>query len=169
MSIIQPQITSPNPHSIKEWKGLWKLKVHARFKNFLWKIAWRMLPIGVELEKRFHIPSTECFLCKNAVETIEHIFLQCPWTSLVWLMAPWPSNMFNLSHIDITEWVKCIIDPKAKLGIREEESHHFQLYASIVCDRIWMQRNKVRLGEDIGLVVDLARKIQNSFNEQKAT
>ena len=31
------------------------------------------------------------------------------------------------------------------------------------------QRNKARLGEDIGLVVDLARKIQNSFNEQKAT
>ena len=83
-------------------------------------------------------------------------------------MAPWPLNMSNLSHIDITEWVKCIIDPKEKLGIREEESHHFQLYASTVCDRIWMQRNKARLDEDIGSVVDLARKIQSSFNEQKA-
>ena len=84
-------------------------------------------------------------------------------------MAPWPLNMSNLSHIDITEWVKCIIDPKEKLGIREDESHHFQLYASTVCDRIWMQRNKVRLDEDIGSVVDLAKKIQSSFNEQKAT
>ncbi|KAK9995734.1 hypothetical protein SO802_020420 [Lithocarpus litseifolius] len=65
------------------------------------------------------------------------------------------------------EWVKCIIDPKVKLGLREEESHHFQLYASIVCDRIWMQRNMARLGEDIGSVVDLARKIQSSFNKQK--
>ena len=55
-----------------------------------------------------------------------------------------------------------------KLGIRDEESLHFQLYASIVCDRIWMQRNKARFGEDIGSVVDLARKIQSSFNEQKA-
>ncbi|XP_075664964.1 uncharacterized protein LOC142634543 [Castanea sativa] len=34
--------------------------------------------------------------------------------------------------------------------------------------RLWMQRNKARLGEDIGSVVDLARKIQSSFNEQKA-
>ena len=83
-------------------------------------------------------------------------------------MAPWPLNMSNLSHIDITEWVKCIIDPKVKLGIKEEESHHFQLYALIVCDRIWMQRNKARLGKDIGSVVDLAKKIQSSFNEQKA-
>ena len=84
-------------------------------------------------------------------------------------MAPWPLNMSNLSHIDIIERVKCIIDPKEKLGIREDESHHFQLYASTVCDRIWMQRNKARLDEDIGSVVDLARKIQSSFNEQKAT
>ena len=82
-------------------------------------------------------------------------------------MAPWPLNMSNLSHIDITEWVKCIIDPKVKLGIREKESHHFQLYALIVCDRIWMQRNKARLGKDIGSMVDLAKKIQSSFNEQK--
>ena len=103
MSIIQPQLTGPNPLSIKEWKSLWKLKVHARFKNFLWKIAWRMLPVGEKLEKRFHIPSIECFLCKNAVETIENIFLQSPWTSQVWLMAPWPLNMSNLSHIDVVE------------------------------------------------------------------
>ena len=98
-----------------EWRGLWKLKVHARFKNLLWKMVWRMLPVGEELEKRSHIPSTKCFLCKNAVETIEHIFLQCSWSSQVWLMAPWPLNMSNLSHIDIIEWVKCIIDPKMKL------------------------------------------------------
>ena len=82
-------------------------------------------------------------------------------------MAPWPLNMSNLSHIDITEWVKCIIDPKVKLGIRENESHHFKLYALIVCDRNWMQRNKARLGKDIGSMVDLAKKIQSSFNEQK--
>ena len=29
MSIIQIKLTGPNPLSIKEWKGLWKLKVHA--------------------------------------------------------------------------------------------------------------------------------------------
>ena len=98
-----------------EWRGLWKLKVHARFKNLLWKMVWRMLPVGEELKNRSHIPSTKCFLCKNAVETIEHIFLQCSWSSQVWLMAPWPLNMSNLSHIDIIEWVKCIIDPKMKL------------------------------------------------------
>nr|XP_023870351.1 uncharacterized protein LOC111982965 [Quercus suber] len=168
MSIIQPQLTGPNPLTIKEWRGLWNLKVHARFKNLLWKIVWRMLHVGEELEKRYHIQSTECLLCKNEVETIEHIFLQCLLTSQVWLMAPWPLNMSKLSHIDIIEWIKCIIDPKEKLGIRDEESLHFQLYASIVCDRIWMQKNKARLGEDIGSVVDLARKIQSSFNEQKA-
>ena len=39
MSIIQTKLTGPNPLSIKEWKGLRKLKVHARFKNLLWKIA----------------------------------------------------------------------------------------------------------------------------------
>ena len=78
-------------------------------------------------------------------------------------------NMSNLSHIDIIEWIKCIIDPKTKLGIRDEESLHFQLYASIVCDKIWMQRNKARMGEDIGSVVDLVRTIQRSFIEQKAT
>ncbi|KAL0016261.1 hypothetical protein SO802_003330 [Lithocarpus litseifolius] len=52
-------------------------------------------------------------------------------------------KLSKLSHIDIIGWVKCIIDPKVKL------------------------RNMARLGEDIGLVVDLAKKIQSSFNEKK--
>ena len=74
---------SPNdPHMLnKDWKDLWKLKVNARLKNLVWKMCCNIQPTCSTLNNRFPISSLNCFLCNNAPETIEHLFLQCGWAS----------------------------------------------------------------------------------------
>ena len=69
------------------------------------------------LNSRFAISSLNCFLCNNALETIEHLFLQCDWAIQLWLLTPWPIYMSKLSSLSILDWIKVILNPKSMLGV----------------------------------------------------
>ncbi|KAK7832800.1 putative ribonuclease h protein [Quercus suber] len=129
----------------KDWKELWKLKVHPRLKNSLWKMAWEILPTTSVLNSRFSLSSLNCYLCNNAVESLEHIFLHCDWVAQMWFTGPWPLNMSHMHNVSIIDWVKMIINPKLGLCLEGEEAKDFQLYAAILCDQIWLTRNKARM------------------------
>ena len=107
-----------DPHMLsKDWKDLWKLKVNARLKNLLWKMCCNIQPTCSALNNRFPISSLNCFLCNNALETIEHLFLQCDWAIQLWLLALWPLYMSKLSSLSILDWIKVILNPKSMLGL----------------------------------------------------
>ena len=57
----------------------------------------------------------------------------------IWLIAHWPLNFSRLSNIDITKWIKIIIEPKASLGLEKDETQNFQLYASNDASRNFSQ------------------------------
>lgn len=48
----------------------------------------------------------------------------------------------GLVFFDLSYWIKCIINPSSTLGIPPSEVHLFQIFASVVCDILWFQRNK---------------------------
>ncbi|CAN6715757.1 unnamed protein product [Malus baccata var. baccata] len=57
----------------------------------LWTCIWQLavslhlgLPTGMALFKRRLSPSPSCPLCRSADETVEHVFLRCPWVAAVW-------------------------------------------------------------------------------------
>ena len=53
--------------------------------------------------------------------------------------------MSKLSSLSILDWIKVILNPKSMLGLNEESVKDFQLYATILCDHLWMARNKARV------------------------
>ena len=158
------------PHPLlqsKDWKDLWKLKIHARLKNLLWKMAWEILPTTSVLKSRFSLSSIDCYLCNNAIESLEHIFLYCDWVAQLWFAGPWPLNMSHMNNVYIADWVKMIINPKHGLGLEGEEAKDFQLYAAILCDQIWMTSNKARL-EGIKTSPEMvARQVTKTYEKHK--
>ena len=100
----------------KDWKNLWKLKLNATLKSLLWKMVWNILPTCSILNNRFVLSFVKCYLCNNAVESIEHLFIQCDWAAQIWLMSPWPINLDRLNNLSISNWVKMILYPKDLLG-----------------------------------------------------
>ena len=108
-------------------------------------MAWEILPTTLVLNSKFSLSSIDCYLCNNAIESLEHIFLQCDLVAQIWFAGPWPLNMSHMHNVSIADWVKMIINPKHGLGLEGEEPKDFQLYATILCDQIWMTRNKARL------------------------
>jgi len=66
------------------WKSLWKLKCPPKSKIFMWCILENKVPTWDKLQKRNVYGPGWCCLCKNAEETITHLFLQCKFVAAVW-------------------------------------------------------------------------------------
>ena len=47
-----------------------------------------------------------------------------------------------MDSISIVDWVKMIINPKSFLALDDEATKEFQLFAAIMCDQVWISRNK---------------------------
>jgi hypothetical protein len=66
-----------SPLAPAAWLSLWGLKMQARLKHLLWKVAWDILPSRAKIG-RFVVnedPSTWlCPFCKGPLETLPHIF-----------------------------------------------------------------------------------------------
>ena len=60
-----------------------------------------------------------------------------------------------------------IINPKSFLALDDEATKEFQLFAAIMCDQVWMSRNKAYVDGIKIAPVDLARQVYKSFEEHR--
>lgn len=66
------------------WKLVWSLKTPPKIRSFLWKTLHGALATMENLARRRSAQSPLCPICQLQEETIEHLFLQCPWVSAIW-------------------------------------------------------------------------------------
>jgi hypothetical protein len=98
-----PNLLNTGPLLRKDWKHLWRLKIHERLKLLLWKIAWDILPTRFFLSKKWDIEESSCPFCSSQPETSEHLFFGCPFAVITWSLSPWPLNPTNMNDQPIHE------------------------------------------------------------------
>ena len=74
-------------------------------------------------------------------------------------------NLCSMGNISIQDWIKIVLNSKSCLGLKVDEVNQFQLFALILCDQIWMTRNKVRVEGLKSNPTELLRQILRSFKE----
>jgi hypothetical protein len=84
-----------------------------------------------------------CTFCKNSLETLSHIFLECDLARILWRSSSWPLFPSAFASRHISDWILAIISPVMMLAIPKFEVRKFQLFASITLDFIWMGRKKL--------------------------
>jgi hypothetical protein len=134
----------PSPLSSDAWLVLWGLKLQARLKHLLWKVAWDILHSRDKIG-RFVVSDDQeawlCPFCKGPVESLSHIFLDCHLARILWRISPWPLSLLPFSLRPISDWVMAILSPVDALGIPKVDVRKFQLFASLTMDFIWRARN----------------------------
>jgi hypothetical protein len=110
------------------WLSLWGLKIQARLKHLLWKIAWNILPSRDNIS-RFVVQVAEgawvCLFCKGPLESLCHIFLECSLATFLWRNSPWPSIINGFSNKPIVDWILAIIYPAQYIAISVDDVKHF--------------------------------------------
>ena len=135
---------SPLPPVV--WQTLLGLKLQARLKHLLWKIAWNILPCRDNIGRFVYsedVNAWVCPFCKGPLETLNHIFLECDLARILWRTSPWPLLISSFAARPISDWIIAIIYPSTKLDIPFADTRNFQIYAALVMDVIWFSRNKL--------------------------
>lgn len=77
-----PQFYVGNPSF--NWLKLWNLAIPPTLKNFVWRVLHECLPTLENLRRRFVDVQPLCGVCKLTSESLEHIFLTCPFANRCW-------------------------------------------------------------------------------------
>ena len=72
-----------------------------------------------------------------------------------------------MGNFSIYDWIKIILNSKSLLILDEFEAKCFQLYVVIVCDQIWMTRNKTKSEGKCSNPLELSRQILRSYEEHE--
>ena len=90
-----------NGHTRFLRKYLWKLKIPLKIKIFMWFLSNKVLLTKDNLVKRKWNGCKKCCFCDSA-ETINHLFLSCPFAKIIWRIVycayniPPPTNITNM-------------------------------------------------------------------------
>ncbi|KAK4421775.1 hypothetical protein Salat_2128100 [Sesamum alatum] len=74
----------------KLWRCLWSLPVPPRVKVLGWKICSEAVPTLEKLARQHRDVDTRCAVCGAASETVKHIFLECQFARLAWVVSNFP-------------------------------------------------------------------------------
>jgi len=122
---------------------------------------------GDNLSKRGFLGPFKCVLCKESLETINHLFLECSFSRVVWKVL-----LQDLSTR--VNWPRTI----AQLFSRCKNRYRGSFYKNAIFQRIWLAlpkyifwklwlaRNKVIFVGDIGILSTVANKAISLLCEQ---
>ncbi|RYR17605.1 hypothetical protein Ahy_B03g062308 [Arachis hypogaea] len=137
------------------WKEIWKMKIPAKIKSFLWKAAHDIVPVNSNLFKKRIAGSPICQICNKEVETTEHALLLCEWTRAAWFGADCQCIPTIETVTEFGDWFMTIIQKIKSVGGRRK-----------IEESIWKTRNqKVYQQQEINpsWTIKRAKLMENLF------
>nr|XP_008351105.2 uncharacterized protein LOC103414509 [Malus domestica] len=151
----------PHVRSIPEklWNCIWKIDVQPKIRHFLWNSLHNILATNANLYRRRSTTSPTCPICLCDDESVEHLFLLCPWVQAVWFGGALSYRINRLAINSWISWLHAIVNPD--IGNRSELLWTQRLVA-YTCWHIWKAMcafvfNKVRIN-----LVNVVLAISNS-------
>ncbi|XP_010495244.1 PREDICTED: uncharacterized protein LOC104772312 [Camelina sativa] len=118
---------------------IWKTKLPPKFKHFLWRMSFRTLATGDELERRHISTNPFCKRCVHVVETTEHLFFTCPNAMQIWRCSNIPIRSLLNPNEHLEDKLKAILE------FYKQRSHYdrLSLLPFWILWKIWTSRNKL--------------------------
>ncbi|VFR01584.1 unnamed protein product [Cuscuta campestris] len=116
--------------SFSNWGRFWRIPVAPKVLVCLWRAIRGILPTRDALiSKRVEVDGG-CPLCGGALETVDHIFLFCPFADSVWRLMSKGGN--RISFISFQNWFQVRCQNDTLLELRT---------VALTCWAIWKARN----------------------------
>lgn len=140
-SINPPNVpTTSYTHSSESWMNILSSGVPERVKEFGWRVKHDALATRSNMYKKRLTKDSRRPICKEYEETLDHLFLLCPWTSTIWFtlqicQVPTVNNTTSMMN-----WLDQFIHPpNPNYGVFHENSDVMLL----TLWNIWKNRNSM--------------------------
>lgn len=144
-------------------KWVWKINVPPKLRVFLWQICHKGLSVRGELIKRGMSMDPCCPLCQNDIETLEHLFFDCPSTASLWNYANSHNWISNWNPVGLDKCCKGILCEAVKNC--DPLTVHKIVYALW---SIWKGRNGVVFKNEIFNPIQALIRAKSSSAEWRA-
>ena len=118
-------------------KNLWKLKIPYKICMFLWKLLHNGLSTRMELIRRQIMVSPKCVMCDQEDETLDYLFLKCPFDRALWFVSSYTLRSDAISSVQ--QWLITTLE-KCRAGNGLEDKVLKDISATLWV--IWTNRNK---------------------------
>jgi hypothetical protein len=121
-------------HYYQGWRvQLWKWKVHLKVILFFCLVVQNMILTWDTLQLKGWAGPSLCTLCKQNVEGIPHLFIDCTFTKSVWAKCEFITNTkYNWGGRSLTDCMNSWTTNK----------HFSKRLSVLMCWYIWKERNK---------------------------
>jgi hypothetical protein len=124
------------------WKQVWDPLGLPKVNFFFWVLMHKKVLTGENLIKRGIIGPHRCSLCCNALETMDHLFVDCPFAQEVWNLFLHDLNVTAPTQITV---VTLFSSWKARYPhVVQSKSIWNRIWQAIpkyLCWKIWLARN----------------------------
>jgi hypothetical protein len=116
------------------WRKIWKLTCPTKGKLLVWSILANKLPTWDNLQRRLFSGPGHCALCKSHLESVDHLFLQCPFVKEVW-------DFSRVLMPSLWNWQGISFELALKAWLREWGQEDYRAFPFILAWGIWITRN----------------------------
>jgi hypothetical protein len=122
-----------NPRYLRSY--LWKIKIPLKIKIFMWFLSNKVLLTKDNLARRNWNGHQRCCFC-DSNETVEHLFIACPFAQILWRMLYFAYNITPPSNITnmFGNWLN---------GVDKSYKKSIRIGISALCWALWNCRNDV--------------------------
>ena len=143
------------------WKGIWKMRIPNKIKNFYWRACTKSLPTLANLYQWKVVTSPLCNGCGTSREIVLHALWECDP-----VQACWGHALMKVRHARLQ--LGSFIDLVSIARQLEEDTELFTLTAWFV----WCRRNKCHFKEQFlppEKILDVAKSVLNEFHGRPKT
>ncbi|CAN1332707.1 Putative ribonuclease H protein At1g65750 [Linum perenne] len=104
-------------HVTGPWERLWKLQAPAKTKIMAWRLSRNIVPTRETLRYRHIDVPGGCGLCNHPTESVQHLFLECPFALECWNKAGLLQIVTNatLNYVNFIDWLTKLLDHSATM------------------------------------------------------
>lgn len=166
--LIQECLSTSPQFPKKLWQLVWSSNLHTRHALLLWKMISHVIPTLDRLNQRIPLDDTNCYLCGNMLESVDHLALKCPLSRLLWWLSPWNIKLDNFRDMEFPQWVMLILSPSDIFPLEKEDRNKMIQFLPVMLERVWLTRNCIWKGKPVPNWQELSKMVNSNTNRYLA-
>ena len=124
------------------WKWVQCNFADPKYRDLAWHIIYKILPTQNYLYKLNISKNAKCYLCERSVETLTHLFYECPMLNGLWNFVESP--LLQLTGCQVKVTIKAMLFNIFKPHVITRFNELLMLLVNLVKYCIWIIRNEAK-------------------------